>query len=159
MATIKEQINSTKDSLIKIEKFISSQKLSLNTNYEEIIKIIKDMKIEIQKSPINKIIYKYLFKERESKKKLILTELIYLETKITESKTIIRKFYTLHKKNESLEFKEFLPILQDYMNKNTEHQKYQDELKQKLTESLNGGYYEKYLKYKQKYLKLKQGFN
>jgi hypothetical protein len=152
MATIKEKINLTKDVLNNTEKLISSQKLSVNTNYEKLIQIIKDIKIESQKSPISKEKLKQLLIEKYSIKKDILLKFNWINQNISMSNSIIKKFYLEFK--DSLEFKEFTPILKYYINIFNEHQKYSDDIKPKL-ESLNGGYYEKYLKYKQKYLELK----
>ena len=152
MTTIKEQINSIKDNLNNKEKLISSDKLTVYTNYEKLIQIIKDIKIESQKSPFPKEKLKKLLYEKDSIKKTILYKLIMINQNISVSKSIISNFYKTYK--DSLEITEFRPILIDYVNKFNEHQKYSDDIKSKF-ESLNGGYYEKYLKYKQKYLKLK----
>jgi hypothetical protein len=45
MATIKEKMNVIKDNLNNLEKLISSDKLTVYTNYENLMQIIKDIKI------------------------------------------------------------------------------------------------------------------
>jgi len=155
MATIKEKMNVIKDNLNNLEKLISSDKLTVYTNYEKLMQIIKDIKIERQKLPISEKKLKQLLYEKDSIKKTILYKLIMINQNISNSKLIISNFHKTYK--DSLEITEFRPILVDYVNKFYEYQKYSDDFKSKLLESLKGGYYEKYLKYKQKYLELKAG--
>jgi chromosome segregation ATPase len=152
MATIKEKMNSLKDRLDNFEKLILSQKLIVNTIYEKLMQIIKDIKIVRQKLPIPEEKLKQLIYVKYSNKKEINKYISFINQNISWAKSDISNFHKTYK--DSLEITEFRPILVDYINKFYEYQKYSDDIKSKF-ESLNGGYYEKYLKYKQKYLELK----